>query len=200
MLGEGNGTPLQYSCLEDSMDGGAWWVTVHGVAKSRTRMTRLSSSSSSNLVSVASQVAPWKNPPANAVQSLGREDPWRRKWQPTPVFLLGHPIDRGAWWATVHGAAESDTTDHARCIVPCVLVISCHASASFGVCAGRESGIHGFSRHDTSFISVPNLLLSLSHTHIHTPYLQLTQSLRSLQHVPRLILCDCQKSALLDGP
>ena len=52
-----------------------------------------------------------KNPPANAVQSLGREDPWRRKWQPTPVFLLGHPIDRGAWWATVHVAAkESDMT------------------------------------------------------------------------------------------
>ena len=35
--GEGNGTPLQYSCLENSMDGGAWWAAVHGVAKSRTR-------------------------------------------------------------------------------------------------------------------------------------------------------------------
>ena len=37
-LGEGNGNPLQYSCLENSMDGGAWWATVHGVAKSRTRL------------------------------------------------------------------------------------------------------------------------------------------------------------------
>ena len=35
--GEGNGTPLQYSCLENPMDGGAWWAAVHGVAKSRTR-------------------------------------------------------------------------------------------------------------------------------------------------------------------
>ena len=35
-LGEGNGTPLQYSCLENPMDGGAWWAAVHGVAKSRT--------------------------------------------------------------------------------------------------------------------------------------------------------------------
>ena len=35
--GEGNGTPLQYSFLEDPMDGGAWWAAVHGVAKSRTR-------------------------------------------------------------------------------------------------------------------------------------------------------------------
>ena len=34
-IGEGNGTPLQYSCLESPMDGGAWWAAVHGVAKSR---------------------------------------------------------------------------------------------------------------------------------------------------------------------
>ena len=37
--GEGNGTPLQYSCLENPRDGGAWWATVHGVAKSRTRLS-----------------------------------------------------------------------------------------------------------------------------------------------------------------
>jgi len=36
--GEGNGTPLQYSCLENPMDGGAWWAAVHGVAKSQTRL------------------------------------------------------------------------------------------------------------------------------------------------------------------
>ena len=35
---EGNGTPLQYSCLENPMGGGAWWATVHGVAKSQTRL------------------------------------------------------------------------------------------------------------------------------------------------------------------
>ena len=34
--GEGNGNPLQYSCLENSMDRGAWWATVHGVPKSQT--------------------------------------------------------------------------------------------------------------------------------------------------------------------
>ena len=38
-LGEGNGTPLQYSCLENPMDGGAWWAAVHGVAKSRTQLS-----------------------------------------------------------------------------------------------------------------------------------------------------------------
>ena len=37
--GEGNGNPLQYSCLENPMEGGAWWATVHGVAKSWTRLS-----------------------------------------------------------------------------------------------------------------------------------------------------------------
>ena len=43
--GEGNGNPLQCSCLENPRDGGAWWATVYGVAQSRTRLKRLSSSS-----------------------------------------------------------------------------------------------------------------------------------------------------------
>ena len=38
-LGEGNGTPLQYSCLENPMDGGAWWAAVHGVAQSQTQLS-----------------------------------------------------------------------------------------------------------------------------------------------------------------
>ena len=45
-LGEGNGTPLQYSCLENPVDRGAWWAAVHGVAQSWTRLKLLSSSSS----------------------------------------------------------------------------------------------------------------------------------------------------------
>ena len=41
--GEGNGNPLQYSCLENPTDGGAWWAIVHGVAKSRTRLSDFTS-------------------------------------------------------------------------------------------------------------------------------------------------------------
>ena len=37
--GEGNGNPLQYSCLENSMNGGAWWAAVHGIAKSQTQLS-----------------------------------------------------------------------------------------------------------------------------------------------------------------
>ena len=51
--GEGNGNPLQCSCLENPRDGGAWWAAVYGVTQSRTRLKRLSSSSSSsNMVSL----------------------------------------------------------------------------------------------------------------------------------------------------
>ena len=45
-IGEGNGNPLQYSCLENPRDGGAWWAAVYGVAQSQTRLKQLSSCSS----------------------------------------------------------------------------------------------------------------------------------------------------------
>ena len=47
-IGEGNGNPLQCSCLENPRDGGAWWAAVYGVTQSWTRLKRLSSSSSDN--------------------------------------------------------------------------------------------------------------------------------------------------------
>ena len=46
--GEGNGNPLQYSCLENPMDGEAWWAIVHGVTKSRTRLSDLTSHADGN--------------------------------------------------------------------------------------------------------------------------------------------------------
>ena len=48
-IGEGNGNPLQCSCLENLRDRGAWWAAVYGVAQSRTRLKQLSSSSSSSM-------------------------------------------------------------------------------------------------------------------------------------------------------
>ena len=48
-IGEGNGNPLQCSCLENPRDGGAWWAAVYGVTQSRTQLKRLSSSSSRHL-------------------------------------------------------------------------------------------------------------------------------------------------------
>ena len=52
-IGEGNGNPLQCSCLENPRDGGAWWAAVYGVAQGQTRLKRLSSCSSSSLSQVS---------------------------------------------------------------------------------------------------------------------------------------------------
>ena len=56
-IGKGNGNPLQCSCLENPRDGGAWWAAVYGVAQSRTRLKRLSSSSSSGLSTTLSSLS-----------------------------------------------------------------------------------------------------------------------------------------------
>ena len=55
--GEGNGNPLQYSCLENPRDGGTWWAAVSGLAQSRTQLKRLSSSS--NVVSSLKLKVEW---------------------------------------------------------------------------------------------------------------------------------------------
>ena len=60
-IGEGNGTPLQRSCLESPRDRGAWWAAVYGVAQSRTGLEQLSSSSSSrdNIPCISPSVLCW---------------------------------------------------------------------------------------------------------------------------------------------
>ena len=81
---EGNGTPLQYSCLENPMDRGAWWAAVHAFAKNQTRL--------SNFTFIFMH--------------------WRRKWQPTPVFLPGESQGRGSLVSCrLWGCTESDTTE-----------------------------------------------------------------------------------------
>ena len=85
-FGEGNGTPLQYSCLENPMDGGAWWAAVHGIAKSRTRLRDFTLTFHFHA--------------------------WRRKWQPTPVFLPGESQGRGSLVVCrLWGRTELDTTE-----------------------------------------------------------------------------------------
>ena len=86
--GEGNGNPLQYSCLENPIDGGTWWATVHGVAKSRTQLSNFTHfTQQASLVAqmVKYLTAMWET----RVQSLGRKYPLEEKWQPTPVLLPG---------------------------------------------------------------------------------------------------------------
>ena len=84
--GEGNGTPPQYSCLENPMDGGAWLAAIHGVAKSQTQLSDFTFTFT------------FLN--------------WRRKWQPTPVFLPGESQGRGSLvGCRLWGCTELDTTE-----------------------------------------------------------------------------------------
>ena len=70
-IGEGNGNPLQYSCLENPRDRGAWWAAVYGVAQSQTRLKRLSSSSSSRLQNpVGDTLGKWMIPSCEITMSF----------------------------------------------------------------------------------------------------------------------------------
>ena len=111
-IGEGNGNPLQCSCLENPRDRGAWWASVYGVAQSRTWLKWLSSSSSSS----SSSEVEWafqvllmvKNPPANSrgirdtdsIPGSGRS-PGGGHGNPLQYSCLENPMDRRAWCATV---------------------------------------------------------------------------------------------------
>ena len=81
---EGNGTPLQHSCLENPMDGGAWWAADHGVTKSRTRLSDFTFTFHFHVFGEGN---------GNSLQ----------------CSCLENPRDGGAWWAAVHGVAQSRT-------------------------------------------------------------------------------------------
>ena len=59
---EGNSNPLQYSCLENPIDGGAWWAAVHGVAKSRTRLRDFPFHALEKEMATHSSVLAWRIP------------------------------------------------------------------------------------------------------------------------------------------
>ena len=82
----GNGTPLQYSCLENPMDGGAWWAAVHGVAKSWTRLSKFTFTFHFPLSCIG-------NGNGNSLQ----------------CSCLENPRDGGAWWSAVSGVTQNQT-------------------------------------------------------------------------------------------
>ena len=95
-FGEGNGNPLQCSCLENPRDGGAWWAAVYAVAQSRTRLKRLSSSSSS----MTTERLHFHFSLSCIGEGTGN---------PLQFSCLENPRDGGAWWAAVYGVAQSLT-------------------------------------------------------------------------------------------
>ena len=110
-IGEGNGNPLQCSCLENPRDGGAWRAAVYGVAWSQTRLKQLSNSKMEVRASLVAQMV--KNLPTMQktwVRSLGLEDPLEEGVAThSNVIAWRIPMDREASWAMVHGVAKSRT-------------------------------------------------------------------------------------------
>ena len=113
-IGEGNGNPLQCSCLENPRDGGDLWASVYGVAQSQTQLKWLSSSSSSRAFSLGSPGgSDGKESGCNAgdpdsIPGSGRSH-GEGNGNPPQYSCLENPLDRGAWWATVHGVTKSQT-------------------------------------------------------------------------------------------
>ena len=104
--GEGKGNPLQYSCLENSVDREAWWAIVHGVAELDTteRPTLTIPPTYSSMFPV--QVDECK------VLGVIRNGGWRRQWHPTLVLLPGKPHrQRSLVGCSPWGRWESDTTE-----------------------------------------------------------------------------------------
>ena len=80
-------TPVFFSCLENPIDGGAWWVTVHSIAKSQAQLSKFTFTFHFFMH-------------------------WRRKWQPTPVFLPGGSHEQKTLvGCRLWGCTESDTTE-----------------------------------------------------------------------------------------
>ena len=97
---KGNGNPLQCSCLENLMDRGVWWASVHGVAKSQTQLKWFNTHARSGNSAVKNPVASGGD--VGSISGSGRS-PGRENGYPLQYSCLGNPKDRGAWWDTVHG-------------------------------------------------------------------------------------------------
>ena len=138
-FGEGNGTPLQYSCLENPMDGGAWWAEVHGVAEGRTWLSDFTFTfhfhALEKEMATHSSVLAWRIPgtgepgglPSMGSRRVGpdwsdlaaaaaavyfmRGSVYFREDNGTPLqySCLENPRDGGAWWAAVCGVPQSWT-------------------------------------------------------------------------------------------
>ena len=119
-IGEGNGTPLPCSCLENALDGVAWWAAVHGVAKSWTRLSGFTFTFHFHTL--------------------------EKEINPLQCSCLGNPRDGGAWWAAVYEVAQSRTrlkwlssSSSTRYCVPTTILTTLHILFLFNFAQDLEN-------------------------------------------------------------
>ena len=138
-IGEGNGNPLQCSCLENSRDGGAWWAAVYGVTQSWTRLKWLSSSR------VLFGLPRWCSSKESTCQRRKHrrprfdpwvgKTPWRRKWNSASVFLPENLHgQRSLVGYSPWSCKKSYVTEHARMSVIQALGIRVTVYSSQDLC------------------------------------------------------------------
>ena len=127
-IGEGNGNPLQCSCLENHRDWGDWWVSIYGVAQSQTEtntepmlimIRALWSASHVGSKALCFSIIQYGGPSYEVICL----ELWRRQWHPTPVLLPG----KSHGWRSLVGCSpwgrwESDTTErlHFHFLLSCI--------------------------------------------------------------------------------
>ena len=124
------GTALQYSCLENPMDGGAWWAAVHGVAQSRRRLSDFTFTFMH----------------------------WRRKWQPSPVFLPGESQGWGSLMSMGSCRVRHDWSDSAAAAAAALKRSNKESTACIAFC-GDPCGPQLFSEEFLMLLStfcIPN--------------------------------------------
>ena len=153
-IGEGNGNPLQCSCLESPRDGGAWWLPSMGSHRVGHDWSDLAAAGCSVVKNACTTGDP------SSVPGSGRS-PREGNGSPLQYSCLENPRSRGAWWATVHGVAKSqtrlkwlnDNNGHFSVFPRRQLLLIFH---------GPNLGNHGLSYPDVSTLRPPDWLLHLS--------------------------------------
>ena len=120
-LGEGNGSPLYYSCLENLVDRGAWWVAVHRVTQSQTHLKQLSMHALEKEMAAHSSIPAWRIPGTEepgGLLSMGSHRV-RHNWSNLAAAAAAHTRHSGRYWETIGNKIEEYKSLLSWCLFSC---------------------------------------------------------------------------------